>query len=121
MDKRVLLIEDEPGLVMTLTDRLTSENYAVTSARDGEAGEQRASQESFDIIVLDVMLPGLSGWEVAKTLRDDPETESIKIVMLTAIGAHLNDMTSPLYGADAHLDKPFEFVALEGTIARLLS
>ena len=55
--KRILLVEDEPGLVLTLTDRLTREGYAVESAADGEAGLERASREPFDLLLLDLMLP----------------------------------------------------------------
>ena len=60
--KRVLLIEDEPGLVLTLTDRLKSEGYEVGAAADGPAGLERATRESWDVILLDVMLPGASGF-----------------------------------------------------------
>ena len=66
------------------------------------------------------MMPEMSGWEVARALRQNPETETIKIVMLTAIGTAMNEMTSPLYGADAYLDKPFELKELERTIGKLL-
>lgn len=117
----ILVVDDDPEILGMVSLRLGKRGYRVISAGDGQSAIDQARAEHPELIVLDVMLPGVSGWEVAKTLRDDPATESIKIVMLTAIGAQLNDMTSPLYGADAHLDKPFEFVALEGTIARLLS
>ena len=66
------------------------------------------------------MMPGKSGWEVARALKQDPMTQDIKIVMVTAIGEQVNEMTSPLYGADAHIDKPFDFAVLEMTIAKLL-
>ena len=62
--KRVLLVEDEPGLVLTLTDRLQSEGYDVVSTGDGPAGLERASRERWDVILLDVMLPGASGFDV---------------------------------------------------------
>jgi CheY-like chemotaxis protein len=74
-----------------------------------------------DIVLLDVMMPGKSGWEVARALKQDPVTQDIKIVMVTAIGEQVNEITSPLYGADAHIDKPFEFERLELVISGLLT
>ncbi len=67
--RRVLLIEDEPGLVLTLTDRLTSEGYEVSAASDGISGLERATRESWDVILLDVMLPGANGFDVCRDLR----------------------------------------------------
>ena len=69
MSSRILLVEDEPGLVLTLTDLLTAEGYAVESATDGPAGLTRALGERFDLIVLDIMLPGKNGFEVCRELR----------------------------------------------------
>ena len=69
MSKRILLVEDEPGLVLTLTDRLTSEGYNVESARDGGAGFERASNEAFDAIILDVMLPRKNGFDLVAFAR----------------------------------------------------
>ncbi len=67
------------------------------------------------------MMPRMNGWEVARALRQDVTTQDIKIVMLTAIGAQMNEMTSPLYGVDAYLDKPFQFAELEKKIDELLA
>jgi DNA-binding response OmpR family regulator len=73
-----------------------------------------------DLVVLDVMMPGMSGWEICKAIREDGDLSSIGIIMLTGIGERLNEMTSPLYGADAHLDKPFELSALDEAVTRVL-
>jgi DNA-binding response OmpR family regulator len=62
-----------------------------------------------DLVVLDVMMPGMSGWEVCRKIREDIALAHTGVVMLTGIGENLNQMTSPLYGADAYIDKPFEF------------
>ena len=67
--KRLLLIEDEPGLVLTLVDRLGREGYSVASAQDGVTGLERAQQEAFDLILLDVMLPKQNGFDVLRDLR----------------------------------------------------
>jgi CheY-like chemotaxis protein len=100
--------------------RLGKCGYRVVTATDGNAALEVARRERPALIVLDVMMPAKTGWEVARALRQDPVTEKIKIVMLTAIGEQVNAMTSPIYGADAHIDKPFDFAVLEKTVARLL-
>ena len=69
MASRVLLVEDEPGLVMTLTDRLVAEGYVVESATDGETGLTRATAGPFNLIVLDGMLPGRDGFDVCRSVR----------------------------------------------------
>jgi two-component system alkaline phosphatase synthesis response regulator PhoP len=118
MSKRVLLIEDEPGLVMTLTDRLTSENYLVTSARDGEAGQERALQTAFDVIILDVMLPKKNGFDVCRDLRQ--RGIETPILMLTARGQVIDKVVGLKLGADDYLTKPFEMVELLARLEALL-
>jgi two-component system alkaline phosphatase synthesis response regulator PhoP len=110
MTQRILLVEDEPGLVMTLTDRLTSEGYAVESAQDAETGLVRASSGSFDLIILDVMLPGGSGFDVCRDLRQ----HGIKtpIIMLTARGQVIDKVLGLKIGADDYVTKPFEMMEL---------
>ena len=66
---RILIVEDEPGLVLTLSDRLGREGHVVETATDGREGLTRASQESFDLLLLDVMLPGLGGFDILRDLR----------------------------------------------------
>jgi DNA-binding response OmpR family regulator len=118
--RTILVVDDDPEIVNMLSLRLGKRGYRVVSAMDGNAAIASAQREKPDLVVLDVMMPGKTGWEVARNLRHDPSTEKVKIVMLTAIGEQVNEMTSPLYGADAHIDKPFEFDTLEQTIHRLL-
>src|SRR5437764_517973 len=77
--------------------------------------------ECQEMVTLDVMMPGKNGWEVAKELRSDPELRHIGIVMLTAIGEQMNEMTSPLYGVDEYIDKPFDFADLESRIRKILA
>ena len=103
-----------------LSMRLGKRGYQVTTASDGNKAIEVAKAGKFDIVLLDVMMPGKSGWEVARALKQDPVTQAIKIVMVTAIGAQVNEITSPLYGADAHVDKPFEFEKLEKIISGLV-
>ena len=110
MSARILLVEDEPGLVMTLTDRLTSEGYQVETAGDAQSGLARASKEKFDLILLDVMLPGGSGFDVCRDLRQ----RSIKtpIIMLTARGQVIDKVLGLKIGADDYVTKPFEMMEL---------
>lgn len=119
--KTILVVDDDPEIRQMLQFRLEKRGYRVITAPDGEQALTEATKARPDLIVLDVMMPHKSGWEVARALKQNSSTEGIKVVMLTAIGAQMNEMTSPLYGADAHFDKPFEFDALEETIADLLT
>ena len=116
----ILVVDDDPEIVSMLSTRLTARGYNVSSAGDGHRALELAKRERPDVVLLDVMMPGKSGWEVARALKQDPVTQSIKIVMVTAIGQQVNEITSPLYGADAHVDKPFEFEKLEKIISGLV-
>ncbi len=118
IEPRILLVEDEPGLVLTLADRLASEGYAVESATDGEQGLARASQGGFDLIILDVMLPLLSGYEVCRRLRHaGVETP---ILMLTARSQVVDKVVGLKTGADDYLTKPFDVMELLARIEALL-
>ena len=118
MSKRILLIEDEPGLVMTLTDRLTSEGYVVASERDGEAGLGQASLESFDAIILDVMLPHKNGFDICRDLRQ--RGVQTPVLMLTARGQLVDKVVGLKLGADDYLTKPFEMIELLARVEALL-
>ncbi len=117
-DGRLLLVEDEPGLQLTLTDRLTAEGYTVESAADGELGLARATAEAFDLIVLDVMLPKRDGFDVCRTLRQRGVTTPI--LMLTARGQVVDRIVGLKLGADDYLTKPFEPLELLARIEALL-
>jgi len=116
----ILVVDDDPEIVAMLQTRLTHRGYNVSTANDGNRALELAKRERPDLVLLDVMMPGKSGWEVARALKQDPLTQGIKIVMVTAIGEQVNEITSPLYGADAHIDKPFEFERLENVISQLV-
>lgn len=108
--KRVLLIEDEPGLVLTLTDRLRSEGYTVGSATDGDAGLAMAQRDAWDVILLDVMLPGKGGFDVCRDLRQRGVTTPV--IMLTARGQVVDKVLGLKLGADDYLTKPFDMMEL---------
>src|SRR5690606_5709703 len=89
-------------------------------ANDGDDAWDKACRELPDLVVLDVMMPGMSGWEVCRKIREAVSLAHTGIVMLTGIGETLNELTSPLYGADAYLDKPFQFNQLAEVVKTTL-
>jgi len=118
MNQRILLIEDEPGLVLTLSDLLRAEGYEVESAVEGGSGLNKALSGSFDLIILDLMLPGRSGFEICQELRR--QGKDMAILMLTA-KTQLDDKVAGLkLGADDYLTKPFEPQELLARVEALL-
>jgi DNA-binding response OmpR family regulator len=120
-DAKILVADDDPEILALVARLLSKRGYQVLEAIDGNQALDLAMRERPDLVVLDVMMPGKNGWEVAKTLRHDESTKDIGILVLTAIGETVNEMTSPLYGADDYLDKPFEFPELETRIGKILA
>ena len=115
---RLLLVEDEPGLVMTLTDRLVAEGYDVESATDAPSGLEMATSGAFDAILLDVMLPGGNGMDVCRTLRQ--RGLQTPILMLTAKGQVVDKVVGLKLGADDYLVKPFEMAELLARVEALI-
>jgi two-component system alkaline phosphatase synthesis response regulator PhoP len=118
MSSRILLIEDEPGLVLTVTDLLSTEGHEVESASDGEAGLRKASAGGFDLIVLDVMLPKKTGYEVCRELRQNGIDTAI--LMLTAKTQVVDKVVGLRLGADDYLSKPFHPAELLARVEALL-
>ena len=108
--KRLLLVEDEPGLVLTLRDRLTREGYTVDTSADGESGLERAAGEAFDLVLLDVMLPRINGLDVLRELRK--RGIETPVIMLTAKGQVVDKVVGLKLGADDYVTKPFEMMEL---------
>jgi len=115
---RVLVVEDEPGLRLTLSDRLASEGYLVETAPDGAAGLASATAGGFDLIVLDVMLPRMNGFDVCRAARQRGVTTPI--LMLTARGQVVDKVVGLKLGADDYLTKPFETIELLARLEALL-
>jgi two-component system alkaline phosphatase synthesis response regulator PhoP len=115
---QLLLVEDELGLVMTLTDRLESEGFTVESARDAKVGLERATQGRFDVILLDVMLPGGNGLDICRTIRQ--KGIQTPILMLTARGQVVDRVVGLKLGADDYLVKPFEMSELLARIEAVM-
>jgi two-component system alkaline phosphatase synthesis response regulator PhoP len=118
VSRRLLLVEDEPGLVMTLTDRLSVEGYDVDTASDYASGLAKASSGNFDVIVLDVMLPGGNGFDICKSVRQ--KGVQTPILMLTARGQVVDKVVGLKLGADDYLVKPFEMAELLARIEALM-
>ena len=118
MSKRILLVEDEPGLVLTLGDRLAAEGYAVETAGDGDRALEVASTEPFDLVILDVMLPKRDGFDVCQTLRR--RNVQAPILMLTARGEILDKVLGLKLGADDYVTKPFDMRELLARVEALL-
>ena len=116
----LLVADDDPEILTLLSLRLKQRGYEVFEAIDGEKALEEARERHPDLVILDVMMPQKNGWEVARELKHDEKTKGIGIIVLTAIGEKMNEITSPLYGADEYIDKPFEFDRLEKAIASVL-
>ena len=92
----------------------------VIEASDGDEAWKLARERLPDLVVLDVMMPGMSGWEVCRKIRQDAALAHTGVLMLTGIGENLNETTSPLFGADEYIDKPFDFEKLDEKIVQVL-
>jgi len=117
---RVLYVDDDLELTRLVQDCLEDEGYEVLIANDGEEGLGSVISERPDMVILDVMMPQLNGWEIAKYMRERDDYKDVPILMLTGIGPSLNEMTAPLYGANDHLDKPFDMDELISKVHALL-
>ena len=120
----VLVADDEPSMLELVAQHLKTlddPRLEVIEASDGEQAWKLAREHLPDLVVLDVMMPGMSGWEVCRKIREDVALAHTGVVMLTGIGENLNQMTSPLYGADAYIDKPFDFEELDEKVKAALS
>ncbi len=118
MKQRILMVEDEPGLVLTLCDRLMSEGYDVDSREDGESGLDQALAQTYDLIMLDVMLPKKSGFDVCRKLRQSGV--QTPVLMLTARNQVVDKVVGLQIGADDYLTKPFDMMELLARIEALL-
>lgn len=117
----VLIADDDLEILTMVRTLLRRRDVKLVEASDGDEAMRLIRENRPDLVVLDVMMPGQSGWEICKAIREDDALKSAGVIMLTGIGEHLNEMTSPLYGADAYLDKPFELTALDAAVTKVLA
>ena len=116
----VMVADDDVEIRRILQHALSTLDVELLLAEDGEQALETIIQHEPDLVVLDVMMPTLSGWELCKYIRSKPHLADTKVLMLTAIGKTVNEMTSPLYGADAHMDKPFDIQEVIDAVKGLL-
>ena len=117
---KILIIEDERSLIDILSYNLSREGFDVISASDGTEGLRRAQTSAPDVIVLDLMLPGIDGLQICRQLRSDPKTQGIRIVMLTAKSEEVDEIVGFNMGADDYVAKPFKIKPLISRIKALL-
>lgn len=118
MDEKILIVEDDEVIRMTLADRLKSEGYLVDAAVDGDEGLRKATQESCDLVILDIMLPRKNGFDVCRDIRMAGVV--VPVLMLTARGQIVDKVLGLKIGADDYLTKPFDAAELMARIEALL-
>lgn len=117
MEERILVVDDEPILLKGLKFSLEQDGYAVDVAMDGNEAYEKITSQSYHLVVLDLMLPGLDGLEVCKKVR---ETSMVPIIILTAKGEDSSKVLGLEYGADDYLTKPFNILELKARIKAIL-
>lgn len=119
--KRILIVEDEESLLKLETILLTVKGYEVVGALNAKEAFDKLSSDSFDLVLLDIMLPDLDGFEVCKRIKLDPKTAHIKVVMLTAKKSPEDQAKGFASGANEYLTKPFKSAMIMGVIDKMLS
>lgn len=120
MAKKILIVDDEVDLVETLTFRLEAAGFEVISANDGMTGLDKAKKEKPELIILDVMMPKMDGFQVCRLLKFSETTKKIPIIMLTARTQETDKITGKGVGADLYMTKPFDGAELVKKISDIL-
>jgi len=120
MSKRILIVDDEPNIVIPLEFLMKREGFEVSVARDGEEGLAAIRAQRPDLVILDVMMPGRSGFEVCEAVRSDAALAGVRILMLTAKGREAEMKKGLALGADAYMAKPFSTHDLVARVKDLL-
>ena len=121
MSKRVLIVDDEPNIVISVEFLMKREGFEVSVARDGEEGLAAIRQQRPDLVVLDVMMPKLNGFEVCEAVRADPDLSGVRILMLTAKGREAEIKKGIELGANTYMPKPFSTRELVDKVKALLA
>ncbi|MBB6097748.1 CheY-like chemotaxis protein [Deinobacterium chartae] len=116
----ILIVDDHPTNLLLLKDLLASRGYAVTAVDNGQDALQEVARARPDLLLLDIQMPGLSGTEVLRVLRQAPETRDLKVIALTALAMSGDRESILASGFDDYISKPFKFAELFATIARHL-
>jgi two-component system, cell cycle response regulator DivK len=120
MSKRILVVEDQEDNRRIVRDLLTSAGYALIEATDGEAGVRLAKEQLPDLILMDIQLPVLDGYEATRRIKGDPELRAIPIVVVTSYALSGDDQKAMAAGSDAYIAKPFSPRELLATIRQFL-
>jgi len=120
MSRRILIVDDEPNIVISLEYLMKREGYETAVAGDGEAALASLAERTPDLVVLDVMLPKLNGFEVCRQIRADPRWRGVRVLMLTARGRDTEVAKGLGVGADAYVTKPFSTKDLVALVKHLL-
>lgn len=121
MTKSVYLVEDEDGIALAIGFLLSKIDCSVRRIADGAEALEAIEKEPPDLVILDVMIPGRSGYEICQSIRQNPNLPGLKVLILTAKGAEVERRKAIALGADAFLTKPFSNVELQTQIEKLLS
>jgi len=120
MSKTVLIADDEPNIVISLEFLLEQDGYRVLVARDGNEALEAIEREVPDLVLLDIMLPRLSGYDVCQRIRQNPNWRKVRVIMLTARGREVEVTKGLALGADAYVTKPFSTRELLDQVRRQL-
>ncbi|EIE50507.1 response regulator transcription factor [Salipiger aestuarii] len=121
MTKRVMLIEDEPNIIEAIGFILSREGLTVDTHSDGTTANDKLRANRPDVLILDVMLPGKSGYDILRELRDDAATADLPVLMLTARGQSRDRETAERAGVSAFMTKPFSNAEMLDQVRRLLA
>ena len=120
MGKRILIADDEPNIVVALVFLMKQMGHEVRVAATGEEAANAVAEFNPDLILLDVMMPRMSGYDLCQSVRDDPDRRGIKIIMLSAKGRDVDVTKGIAIGADAYFTKPFSTKELTAKVQQLL-
>ena len=120
MPHKILVVDDEPHIVMMLEARLRKNGFEVATADSGAEAMAKVKQDRPDLVVLDVMMPVMSGFEVCRMLKENPATKAIPVILLTAKSTERDQTLGISAGADAYVTKPYTPEELLGQIKELL-
>lgn len=119
--KKILLADDEADILKVLKRFLEIDGFEVTTSCAGKDALNKINSEIFDLLILDVMMPEINGWEICKKAKENPKTKNVPVIILTAKSQNVDAIMSYECGADEYATKPFDYSELSVTIKKLLS
>ncbi|MDY6793366.1 MAG: response regulator [Thermodesulfobacteriota bacterium] len=120
MPKQILIVDDEPSIIVPVQFLMEQNGYEVMVAFSGEEAMEIIAEKKVDLILLDIMLPVIDGFEVCQRVRENPRWDGIKIILLTALGSDANVEKGLALGADAYITKPFSNIEIVDKVKQLL-